>query len=78
MRLVLFDMDHTLVPCDSGTLWAEFLSEQNLLSPDKAQQRAAFLQDYQNGTLDVEAAYRFELGNAGLCSFQWMGFHAES
>lgn len=61
MRLVLFDMDHTLVPCDSGTLWAEFLSEQNLLSREKVQQRAAFLQDYQNGTLDVEAAYRFEL-----------------
>lgn len=61
MRLVLFDMDHTLVPCDSGTLWAEYLQEKGLLSAEKAQERLQFLRDYQQGTLDVEAAYRFEI-----------------
>lgn len=62
MRLVLFDMDHTLVPADTGTIWSQFLQEQNLISLEKAQERAKFLADYQNGTLNVEEAYRFELG----------------
>ena len=62
MRLVLFDMDHTLVPADTGTIWSQFLQEQNLISLEKAQERAQFLADYQNGTLNVEEAYRFELG----------------
>ena len=62
MRLVLFDMDHTLVPADTGTIWSHFLQERNLISLEKAQERAQFLADYQNGTLNVEEAYRFELG----------------
>jgi len=62
MRLVLFDMDHTLVPADTGTIWSQFLQEKNLISLEKAQERAQFLADYQNGTLNVEEAYRFELG----------------
>jgi HAD superfamily hydrolase (TIGR01490 family) len=62
MRLVLFDMDHTLVPADTGTIWSQFLQERNLISLEKAQERAQFLADYQNGTLNVEEAYRFELG----------------
>ena len=62
MRLVLFDMDHTLVPADTGTIWSQFLQERNLISLEKAQERAQFLADYQNGSLNVEDAYRFELG----------------
>lgn len=62
MKLVLFDMDHTLVPADTGTLWSKFLFERGLLSAEKAQERASFLTAYQNGTLVVEDAYRFELG----------------
>lgn len=62
MHLALFDMDHTLVPADTGTLWAQFLFERGLISPEKSQERAKFLLDYHAGTLDIEAAYAFELG----------------
>ncbi|MEN9946371.1 MAG: hypothetical protein RLZZ293_757 [Pseudomonadota bacterium] len=61
MKLVLFDMDHTLVPCDTGTIWSEFLVERNLITPDKVTQRSKFLHDYLAGKLDVVAAYQFEL-----------------
>ena len=61
MRLVLFDMDHTLVPCDTGTLWADYLHTHGLLSQEKAQERLSFLTQYLDGTLDCEAAYRFEM-----------------
>lgn len=61
MHLVLFDMDHTLIPVDTGTVWAEFLQEKNLMSKEQVIQRSKFLQDYLNGTLDVKAAYRFDI-----------------
>lgn len=61
MRLVLFDMDHTLVPCDTGTLWAEYLVKNQLLSGEMAVRRKQFLIDYQAGTLDAAEAYRFEM-----------------
>lgn len=62
MRLVLFDMDHTLVPCDTGTVWNEFLVKRGLIPKEKHQERQRFLFDYQSGLLDLDAAYRFELG----------------
>lgn len=62
MHLTLFDMDHTLVPADTGTLWAQFLLERGLISSEQSQERAKFLLDYHAGTLNIEAAYAFELG----------------
>lgn len=61
MRLVLFDMDHTLVPCDTGTLWAEYLQKNHLLSDEKAAKRKQFLVEYLAGTLNAVEAYRFEM-----------------
>ncbi len=62
MHLALFDMDHTLVPADTGSLWAEFLLDKGLISSEKSAERAKFLLDYHAGNLDIEAAYAFELG----------------
>ncbi len=68
MRLALFDMDHTLVPCDTGTVWNEFLAKRGLIPVTKMEERQRFLADYHNGVLDLEAAYRFELGVLQLFS----------
>lgn len=62
MKLVLFDMDHTLVPCDTGTVWNGFLARRGLISETQHEQRQKFLFDYQAGILDMEASYRYELG----------------
>lgn len=62
MHLVLFDMDHTLIPADSGTLWAQFLYDQGLLSDEQMATREKFLQQYNDGTLKVEDAYSFDIG----------------
>lgn len=61
MHLVLFDMDHTLVPNDTGYLWAQFLQEKGLLSDKQVAQRKKILEDYFAGTLDLAVAYGFEI-----------------
>ena len=61
MRLVLFDMDHTLVSCDTGLEWSKFLLKQGLISKEQHQERQGFFLAYQNGALDIDAAYRFEV-----------------
>lgn len=61
MHLALFDMDHTLVPNDTGYLWAQFLQEKQLLSNEQVATRKKILDDYFAGTLDFAAAYGFEI-----------------
>lgn len=61
MHLVLFDMDHTLIPADTGYQWVKFLNEKKLLSDDMVKQREQYFVDYQNGTLVVEDAYGFDI-----------------
>ena len=33
MRLALFDLDHTLIPFDSGMAWTRFLIARGVLEP---------------------------------------------
>ncbi|MDD3265666.1 MAG: HAD-IB family hydrolase [Burkholderiales bacterium] len=61
MHLVLFDMDHTLIPNDTGYLWAQFLQEKGLLSSEQVSLRKEILADYFAGTLDLSRAYGFEI-----------------
>lgn len=61
MRLVLFDMDHTLIPGDTGSLWVEFLAERKLLSIEDVLKKKSFHDAYRDGTLDIDASYSFEL-----------------
>ena len=34
MKLALFDLDHTLIPFDSGMAWTRFLAARRALPPD--------------------------------------------
>lgn len=62
MRLVLFDLDNTLLAGDSDFQWAEFLIEQGVLDRELHQARnRQFYEDYKQGTLDINAFLAFQL-----------------
>jgi HAD superfamily hydrolase (TIGR01490 family) len=72
-RLVLFDLDHTLLAGDSDVLWCAFLMDEGVL------ERAAFAvrnaqmdADYQAGTVDAAAFANFYVSTlAGRTPAQW-------
>ncbi len=62
MRLVLFDLDNTLLAGDSDYEWGQFLIERGVL--DRAHHEArnqAFYEDYKAGRLDIYAFLNFSL-----------------
>ncbi len=62
MTLAIFDLDNTLIGGDSDHLWGEFVVEQGLVDADTyASENDRFYQDYQHGTLDINAYLRFAL-----------------
>lgn len=59
MRVALFDLDHTLIEGDSDVLWMRRAARLGL---GDASQMAAFMADYEAGTLDIDAYYAYTLG----------------
>jgi len=59
MRVALFDLDHTLIEGDSDVLWMRRAAE---LGHADGSQMAAFMADYDAGTLDVAAYYAYTFG----------------
>ncbi len=62
MRLVLFDLDNTLIAGDSDYEWGQFLIERGIV--DRAHHEArnhAFYEDYKAGRLDIYAFLNFSL-----------------
>lgn len=60
MRLALFDLDHTLLPGDSGMMWLHFLVVRGALGPD-AKADADYLAQCRRhvaGELDIEGLHR--------------------
>jgi HAD superfamily hydrolase (TIGR01490 family) len=61
-RLVLFDLDNTLLAGDSDFEWAQFLIEQGVLDREVYEARnQRFYDDYKAGTLDIHAFLDFQL-----------------
>ena len=61
-RLVLFDLDNTLLSGDSDFEWAQFLIEQKVLDREVYEARnQAFYDQYKAGTLDIHAFLDFQL-----------------
>ena len=53
-RLVLFDLDNTLLSGDSDFEWAQFLIEQGVLDREVyAARNQRFYDQYRAGTLDI-------------------------
>lgn len=57
MRLALFDLDHTLVPFDSGMAWTGWLAAEGLLPADAPARYLAACQGYVDGTLDIRGLH---------------------
>lgn len=62
MTLAIFDLDNTLLGGDSDHAWGEFICEHNLIqASDYRAQNDHFYQQYEAGTLDINAYLRFSL-----------------
>ncbi|MDH4053549.1 MAG: HAD-IB family hydrolase [Rubrivivax sp.] len=56
--LALFDLDHTLIPFDSGLAWTRFLTDLGELPDDAELRYLDFCRQYVAGTLDIHAMHR--------------------
>lgn len=72
--LALFDLDHTLVPFDSGMMWTRFLIQRGQLPPNAADRYLAFCHQYAAGTLDIHAMHAGNL--APLAGHDWADLQA--
>ena len=62
MNLALFDLDNTLLACDSDYEWGQFLVERGVLGRTEYEaQNAAFYEQYKAGTLDIHEFLGFAL-----------------
>jgi len=62
MRLVLFDLDNTLLAGDSDYEWGQFLIERGVVDREHHEARNhAFYEDYKAGRLDIYAFLNFSL-----------------
>lgn len=55
--LALFDLDHTLVPFDSGMQWTKFLIRRGRLPAEAEARYLDFCHQYAAGTLDIHAMH---------------------
>ena len=61
-KLVLFDLDNTLLHGDSDYEWAQFLIEEGVLQADEYNAKNDwFYQRYKDGTLDIHEFLDFQL-----------------
>lgn len=72
-RLVLFDLDHTLLLGDSDVLWCDFLMDQGVLARDAFALRSADIEArYKAGTVDAAEFAHFYLSTlAGRTPQEW-------
>jgi len=62
LKLVLFDLDNTLLSGDSDFEWAQFLIERGVLDREVYEARnQAFYDQYKAGTLDIHEFLDFQL-----------------
>lgn len=62
MRLVLFDLDNTLLAGDSDFQWGQFLIEEGILDREThLADNLQFYDDYKHGKLDIVAFLEFQL-----------------
>ena len=67
-NLAIFDLDRTLITCDSDVAWAAYLAEKGIFNEDDGKKRDQFYADYDNGCLDIDAFLRFQLAPLGKFS----------
>lgn len=60
-RLALFDLDHTLVPFDTGMAWLHFLAERGAVAPDAPDRYLDACRSYVAGSLALSALHRIAM-----------------
>ena len=69
MNLALFDLDNTLLACDSDYEWGQYLIDQGVLEREEYEaQNAAYYEQYKAGTLDIHEFLGFALRPLALHS----------
>ena len=81
MQIALFDLDHTLIPFDSGSMFTRHLATLGALPPGFEAQYLDYCRRYADGTVDMAAMHRFTVGALGVHDpatlARWMaGFRA--
>ena len=62
-KLVVFDLDHTLIACDATILWTEFLYENKIVTdPIWRQYDRDMVKSYAKGVLDIRDFCRKHAG----------------
>ena len=58
-KLVVFDLDNTLIACDSSQLWIDYLYEEGVVTdPFYKEENDRMVAEYHKGTLDIAAYLR--------------------
>jgi HAD superfamily hydrolase (TIGR01490 family) len=77
LKLALFDLDHTLIPFDSGMAWTQFLIARGVLPADAETVYLGYCRQYVAGTLDIGELHRVSvapLAPFGLAELRrWAG-----
>lgn len=58
MRLALFDLDHTLIPFDSGMAWTGYLADRGVLPADAPDTYLRWCQRYVAGQASIHDVHR--------------------
>ncbi|MCV2503157.1 MAG: HAD-IB family hydrolase, partial [Neisseriaceae bacterium] len=59
--LVLFDLDHTLLTCDSDVEWSRYLYDKGYVGHDSEIKRKQYSDDYHAGNLNLDEFLQFQL-----------------
>jgi HAD superfamily hydrolase (TIGR01490 family) len=62
VQLALFDLDHTLIPFDSGSVFTRFLIDRGALPAAFEQDYLGYCHAYAAGKVDMVAMHRFTVG----------------
>jgi HAD superfamily hydrolase (TIGR01490 family) len=65
MQIALFDLDHTLIPFDSGSMFTRHLASLGALDDDFEATYLDHCRRYADGTVDMFAMHRFTVGALG-------------
>lgn len=69
MNLAIFDLDRTLINCDSDNEWPKYLLKKGLIDQSFVDfERNKYYQDYINGCLNIEEFLKFQLAPLGRFS----------
>ena len=66
MEIALFDLDHTLIPFDSGSVFTRHLAERHALPADFESQYLDYCRRYAEGSVDMVQMHRFTVGALGV------------